>query len=640
MCVNSDVLRDSGSVHTVEYEQSMLLWLLLYGLGSKTTMQTQAFRALFISFVLAVIGIRQATPDVFSTTVVSQHQPLVLPDGSLFDAQVIQSDILILVAQFQESSESQCDPQVTWEEVWNNAVLQLGAAANAHVALHTGTIETQHDARELADQSGATMVIWGRVHDETCLVDSNYTLNIHHSWLELRGIDVISDIPSQFSLLLTLESSSEYLHNFALAQLAYLSQDQLTAIPYLNYVIALSPSSESGEALMRFYRGNLVRKQSSQYTGDDRWTMLQSAITDYRAALESWSFDDDPSEYATVQVNLGITFWELSQVTDPTGNLRLAIAAYDEALRFFAPGTTPFQYALAQHHLGNAYTQLAAYEHQEDNLGQAVAAYVEALRFFTADITPFAYGMEQTNLGTAYSMFAQVNEPIANLHLAINAYSEALHYLTYSASPLVYTTAVYSRGTAYYALSDYENRAGNLSQAIAAFNEALSLYPSDSYPLDYAATQFFLGNAYAALAQIESDPDQLRLAIAAYNEALLHYTPTGSPLEYAQTQRYLGTAYQSLAQFEDPEGNSAHAVQAYMEALRFYTLANTPLEYALLMSDLGNIQFYLGQNDQACASWTHALEAYVQMGVRDQGWEAVTASTVSYCDPAESTATP
>ena len=57
------------------------------GLGSKNTMQTHGLRALFISFVLAVIGIRQAAP-LFIVTSVSQHEPLVLPEVSLVDAQV------------------------------------------------------------------------------------------------------------------------------------------------------------------------------------------------------------------------------------------------------------------------------------------------------------------------------------------------------------------------------------------------------------------------------------------------------------------------------------------------------------------------------------------------------------------------
>jgi tetratricopeptide (TPR) repeat protein len=160
----------------------------------------------------------------------------------------------------------------------------------------------------------------------------------------------------------------------------------------------------------------------------DRRDNLRKAITAYGAALEHYTPERAPLDYATSQNNLGNAYCDLAEIEDREENLRLAIAAYEAALAYRMPERAPLDYAGTQNNLGTAYGNLAEIEDREGNLRLAIAAYEAALAYRTPERAPLDYAGTQNNLGIAYQNLAEIEDKEGNLRLAIAVYEAALEY--------------------------------------------------------------------------------------------------------------------------------------------------------------------------------------------------------------------
>jgi tetratricopeptide (TPR) repeat protein len=223
----------------------------------------------------------------------------------------------------------------------------------------------------------------------------------------------------------------------------------------------------------------------------------------------------DKMLWANAQNSLGTDY-----INQPLGMqleyLRKAIAAYEAALEYYTPQVAPLDYAATQNNLGNAYSELSGIEDQANNLRRAIAAYEAALEFCTPQVAPLDYAQTQNNLGNAYIYVSKIEDPLGNLRKAIAAYEAALAYRTPQAVPLGYATTQNNLGIAYRDLSETEDRLGNLRKAITAYEAALEYRTPQAAPVDYAQTQLNLALTYKKLGDLPS-------AIACGNEAERYY---------------------------------------------------------------------------------------------------------------------
>ncbi len=337
---------------------------------------------------------------------------------------------------------------------------------------------------------------------------------------------------------------------------------------------------------------------------------LRRAIAAYEQALEHYTPQTAPLDYAMTQNNLGNAYRDLAAVEDRAGNLRRALAAYEQALEHYTPQTAPLDYAMTQNNLGNAYRALAQIEDRAGNLRRALAAYEQALLYKTPQTAPLAYATTQNNLGLAYWKLSQIEDRAGNLQRAIEAFEQALLYWTPQTAPLYYATTQNNLGNAYSNLAAVEDRAGNLRRALAAYEQALIYRTPQTAPLDYAMTQNNLGTAYSDLAEVEDRAGNLRRAITAYEQALIYWTPQTAPLDYAMTQNNLGIAYRNLAAVEDRAGNLRRAIAAYEQALIYRTPQTAPLAYAMTQRNLGIAHEDAGDLRAAVACWRAAEKYY------------------------------
>ncbi len=160
---------------------------------------------------------------------------------------------------------------------------------------------------------------------------------------------------------------------------------------------------------------------------------VPKAITAYRGALQIYTRDKFPTEWARTQNNLGIAYRNLPS-GDRGENLRRAIEAYKLAQEIYTREKFPVDWAATQNNLGTAYSDLPSGDRGE-NLRRAIEACQRALEVRTREKFPVDWATTQNNLGTAYSRLPSGDRG-ENLRRAIEAYQRALEVRTREKFPV------------------------------------------------------------------------------------------------------------------------------------------------------------------------------------------------------------
>ncbi|RVT83182.1 XRE family transcriptional regulator [Rhodobacteraceae bacterium CCMM004] len=161
--------------------------------------------------------------------------------------------------------------------------------------------------------------------------------------------------------------------------------------------------------------GIALRTLGARESGTAR---LEEAVTAYRAALEEWTRDRVPLDWAMTQMNLGNALATLGERESGTARLEEAVAAYRAALEERTRDRVPLDWARTQMNLGNALRTLGERESGTARLEEAVAAYRAALEEMTRDRVPLDWAA--TTCSLAYAQ-AQIAERTGDLALALSA---------------------------------------------------------------------------------------------------------------------------------------------------------------------------------------------------------------------------
>ncbi len=153
---------------------------------------------------------------------------------------------------------------------------------------------------------------------------------------------------------------------------------------------------------------------------------LEEAVAAYRAALEEWTRERVPLDWAQTQNNLGNALGTLGEREGGTARLEEAVAAYRAALEERTRERVPLDWAMSQNNLGNALRALGDRESGTARLEEAVAAYRAALEERTRDRVPLRWATTQNNLGVALRMLGERESGTARLEQAIAAWNGCL----------------------------------------------------------------------------------------------------------------------------------------------------------------------------------------------------------------------
>jgi|JI7StandDraft_1071085.scaffolds.fasta_scaffold00330_21 tetratricopeptide (TPR) repeat protein len=149
-------------------------------------------------------------------------------------------------------------------------------------------------------------------------------------------------------------------------------------------------------AAVIFTLGNLIQ----QFPLGSRLVNLEIAIACYQRALQVYTPEDFPQDWAMTQNNLGSAY--KNKITgNRAENIDEAIACYQRALQVYTPEDFPQDWAMTQNNLGNAYWSKIT-GNRAENIDEAIACYQRALQVRTREDFPFNNVETLNNLGWAY----------------------------------------------------------------------------------------------------------------------------------------------------------------------------------------------------------------------------------------------
>jgi tetratricopeptide (TPR) repeat protein len=186
-----------------------------------------------------------------------------------------------------------------------------------------------------------------------------------------------------------------------------------------------------------------------------------------------------PVELAEAQMNFGLVLqslvpFNLARMTD-------SIQAYQKALEVFTWQKYPQEYAILHNNIAIAYLSIPPTSEREYlRQGYSVQTFEEALKHIELISHPREYAMLQNNLGNALQ-YLPSSHPLENVVRAIAAYDEALKVRNPKDTPLEYANTISNKANALWNLPDNPEtpEAGNLKnllQARAYYQEAWEIF--------------------------------------------------------------------------------------------------------------------------------------------------------------------
>lgn len=337
---------------------------------------------------------------------------------------------------------------------------------------------------------------------------------------------------------------------------------------------------------------------------------LEQAVAAYRAALEEWTRQRAPLQWAMTQNNLCAALRTIGEREGGTARLEEAVVACRAALKERTRARFPLDWALTQNNLGAALRTLGKREGSTARLEEAVTAYREALEERTRERVPLDWAMTQSNLCNVLVTLGRREGGTARLKEAVAAYRMVLEERSRERVPLGWAETQYNLGNALALLSEREGDPALAEQAVAAYHAALEERTRNCLPLDWAVTQRGLGIALYTLGRHESGTARLEQAVSAYRAALEEQTRDRLPVDWAITQNHLGIALLAVGERGGGTALVEEAVAVFSELLKEWTRDRVPLDWAATQNNLGNALSALGERNGGTALLKEAVAAY------------------------------
>ena len=206
--------------------------------------------------------------------------------------------------------------------------------------------------------------------------------------------------------------------------------------------------------------------------------LLQAKIA-YEQALPILKELASSEETAEAQMNLGVVLQSLG--SSNLGRMTDSIQVYQEALQVFTWDKYPQEYAILHNNIAIAYLSMSVGS-QEQYLfeGLAVQSFEVALKRINLIEHPREYAMLQNNLGNALQ-YLPSSHPFENNSRAVTAYDEALKVRNPRDTPLEYANTIANKANALMNLPDKLHRPEtgnqqNLLKARTYYQQALEIF--------------------------------------------------------------------------------------------------------------------------------------------------------------------
>lgn len=394
--------------------------------------------------------------------------------------------------------------------------------------------------------------------------------------------------------------------------------------------------------------GNAKQELGVRVEGQRSRSLLEEAVSVYRAALQVYTQEQLPQQWAITQKRLGAALMRQGErVEGEKGKQFLveAVKAYNEALKVITLKQSSGGWADIQNNLGFALRlqgERTGGEEGKRLLVEAVKVYNEALDVRTRAQFPEQWADIQANLGLVLRLQGERaggEEGKRLLDKAVETYDEVLKVRTLEKFRESWADAQNNRGLALETRGKLaEGKEGKefLVKAVNAYNEALRVRTRVELAQPWAETTNNLANTLSLLGELtEGAEGVLRLdeALKAYKDVLNVYTQKPLPLYWARTQNNLGVVLMRQSLRVDPavgEKLLADAVIAYKHALDFFTSNQFPEIWGGTRYNLGYVYFSLKKWEEAAACFEDALTVYKDYRPAYQSLTSIYQERLSY----------
>lgn len=363
---------------------------------------------------------------------------------------------------------------------------------------------------------------------------------------------------------------------------------------------------------------------------------LEKAVTYYNLALEVFTKDAFPQQWASVQFSLRILQSKLSPSPDSSSQWQTSgverLKQILNELKFDAtPSELPRQIALCQEALflidknstPEAWAQIEIllasnlaqnpFGDRADNLEGAIQHYNLALTVFTKEKSSKQWASIHDALAAMYIMRIH-GEPAENVEKYIYHCHKALEVYTQQDFPEDWASD-HAGLAAAYGDRVFGNRSDNLEKAIHHGNCALEFYKREKFPEKWAKLHNTLATIYFHRLVGERYPN-CEESIRHHNLALEVYTRNTFPKDWGTTHYELGEVYIKCL-YSDSSGYAENAIDHYMLALEVFEREKFPSHWAQTNLALASARFLTRQKntaylDEAIRRCAMALQVFTQ----------------------------
>jgi tetratricopeptide (TPR) repeat protein len=361
-------------------------------------------------------------------------------------------------------------------------------------------------------------------------------------------------------------------------------------------------------------RMNLILGIATRTTGIELKSQdsLRAAVTYFQHALDDWTRDRDPLEWAMTQRNLAIAFSQEFGLDWHDAPLLPAMTAWQNALTVYQSRSDRLDAAHVQLGLASGYEVIARYEPGRDNLIKAVSYYRAALSGFDPRTYPDDWGDVQIKLANALRVLSFWDKDTKNIEDAIAANKAALTVFSKQYNPVSWSAAQGQVAQCLIELGSMTSKPDYFRQAISLLRQILDGYPRSQSPSSWSALESVLGTALMGLYDLdnESGRDYPRQAAIAYRASLEELNQKDNPIGWAESKQGLGNALEELGSNNRDSDQLNQAIDAYNDSLKVFKRDKEPLAWATVTFEIGLALAYMGEQGSGVKYLQQALQTY------------------------------
>ncbi|MBC7515115.1 MAG: CHAT domain-containing protein [Alkalinema sp. FL-bin-369] len=352
-------------------------------------------------------------------------------------------------------------------------------------------------------------------------------------------------------LIAQMQGNQAQVYEFFRINVERLNEELLSILPTV-FADLTQQNEPTMIASLFVHFGGLI----NQFPLGSRMLNLEMSISAYDQALQVYTRDAFPEDWARTQNNLGIAYRNRIK-GDIIINLEQSIKKYNFALEIYTYTNFPKPWADVQKNLGVVYKNLNT-GNKRENLSRAIEYYESALSIITPTDYSKDWAMIQHNLANTYLENAKINnDKEENLKRAAEACNFALEVFTKN------NTYQYLEAGTHVGLGNiYKEMIGdkdyNIDLAVKEYQLALRCYTEIDFPEQWAGTHNNLGLAYA----VRNGEKNIESAIDSYSKALTIFTPDIIPDECRNTSRSLANLYSDQTRWIEADSIYQTALQA------------------------------------------------------------------------------